>query len=229
MNPAQARAALIDLDGTLLDTAPDLYAAANATLAELGYAPVPLASVRDFVGKGVAVLMQRCLKASLGREPEAAALASAQTRMLVHYEEHNGRAARVYPGVVEGLRAMRAAGLRLACGTNKPMRFTQPLLERTGLRDYFDAVSTSDLAGARKPDPAVYLHACRQLGVAPAEAWVIGDSDNDGDAARAAGCRFLLVTYGYREGAPLESMARDASADSLTDAARQVTAAARSP
>jgi len=220
--PEPARAALIDLDGTLIDSAPDLAAAANATLADLGMAPVPLEKIRDFVGRGIAVLVQRSLAASLGRAPDEATLADAQARMPAHYEACNGRASVPYPGVVDGLRAMRAAGLKLACGTNKPMRFTRPLLERAGLIAYFDAISTSDVAGGRKPDPAVFLHACRELGVAPPQAWVIGDSDNDGDAARAAGCRFLLVTYGYREGKRLEAMARDATADSLVDAANLI-------
>jgi phosphoglycolate phosphatase len=215
----KARAALIDLDGTLLDTAPDLAAAAAATLVELGLVPVPPAQVRDFVGQGLAVLVERCLRASLGREPAPALLAQAQAGFAPHYERLNGGAARVYPGVVEGLEAMRAAGLRLACATNKPLRFAEPLLERTGLHRYFDALATSDLAGARKPDPGVVLYACRALGVAPGEACVIGDSDNDGAAARAAGCRFLLVPYGYREGRELRDIACDAVAATLLEAA----------
>lgn len=222
---APAKGALIDLDGTLVDSAPDLAAAANAILAELGVAPVPLEKIRDFVGKGIAVLVQRSLAESLGSAPDEATLADAQARMPAHYEAWNGRASAIYPGVVEGLHAMRAAGLKLACGTNKPMRFTLPLLERTGLGAYFDVVSTSDVAGGRKPDPAVFLYACRELGIEPREAWVIGDSDNDGEAARAAGCRFLLVTYGYREGRSIDAMQRDATADSLAEAARRITRA----
>ena len=213
------RAALIDLDGTLLDTAPDLAAAANATLRELGMVPVAPEAVRDFVGQGLAVLMRRCLAASLGGEPEEALFDDARTRFAGHYERHNGTASRPFPGVLEGLRAMRAGGLRLCCATNKPLRFTEPLLARTGLRQYFEAVATSDLAGARKPDPAVFLYGCRALGATPAETWVIGDSDNDGAAARAAGCRFLLVPYGYREGRALDELQRDALAATLLEAA----------
>ena len=216
------RAVLIDLDGTLLDTAPDLAAAANAMLAELGLDPVAAGAVREFVGQGLAVLVRRCLAASLGREPDEALLEEARARFAPHYDRHNGTASRPFPGVVEGLAAMRAAGLRLGCATNKPQRFTVPLLERTGLRPYFDAVATSDLAGARKPDPAVFLYGCRALGALPADTWVIGDSDNDGAAARAAGCRFLLVPYGYREGRSVGELQRDALAATLLEAARLI-------
>lgn len=224
MTAAPCRAVLVDLDGTLLDTAPDLAAAANATLAELGLATVSPEAVREFVGQGLAVLMRKCLAASLGREPAGPVFEEARTRFAPHYDRLNGSASRVFPGAVEGLEAMRAAGLRLACATNKPLRFTAPLLERTGLRRHFDALATSDLAGSRKPEPGVFLYACRALGVTPAEAWVIGDSDNDGAAARAAGCRFLLVPYGYREGWAVEELQRDALAPTLLDAAAMIAA-----
>lgn len=219
-----SRAALIDLDGTLLDTAPDLAAAANATLAELGLVPVEAARVRDFVGRGIAVLVRRALEASLGRAAEATLLERAQALFAAHYERENGRAARPFPGVVEGLAAMRAQGLRLACVTNKHSRFTLPLLGKTSLERFFDAVVTSDIAGARKPDPAVFLHACRLLGVAPAEACAIGDSANDAEGARAAGCRVLLVPYGYREGRSLAEIACDGVVSSLEEAARLLAA-----
>jgi len=212
------RAVLIDLDGTLLDTAPDLAAAANAALADLGLATLPVARLRDFVGKGITVLMTRALEASLQQAPAAAQLEAAQAHFVGHYTRLNGRASRVYPGVREGLDAMRAAGLKLACVTNKLAAFTRPLLETTALAGSFDLVMTSDLAGSRKPDPKIFLDACRGLGVLPAEACVIGDSANDADAARAAGCRFLLVPYGYREGRALESIHADGIVATLLEA-----------
>jgi phosphoglycolate phosphatase len=177
------------------------------------------ARLRDFIGKGTSFLVRRCLETSLGREPEPRLLMRAQTRFTRHYERLNGVAAQPFPGVVEGLAALRAQGLGVACITNKLMRFTVPLLARTGLERYIHAIATSDTAGARKPDPAMLFHACRLLGVEAAQACVIGDSDNDGDAARAAGCRFLLVPYGYREGRALEEMACDAVVNSLVEAA----------
>ena len=221
------RAALLDLDGTLLDTAPDLAAAANAMLRELSLPSLPAEVVRDFVGQGIGVLVSRCLAAvgvaSTG-EPHDAALAVFARR----YEGTNGKTAIEYPGVRPGLDAMRAAGLPLACVTNKAARFTGPLLEATGLAKYFDAVVTADLVGKRKPHPEPFLAACRMLGVAPADAVVIGDSANDATAAKAAGCRFLLVPYGYREGLEVHEIACDGIVSTLLEAAGQFAASTAS-
>lgn len=186
---------------------------------ELGLALIDPPLVRDYVGKGVAALVRRSLESSLGKLPDDRLLVRAQVKFSKHYETYNGAASQAFPGVVEGLAAMRAQGLQLAVVTNKLMRFAQPLLDKKGLSRYLQAVVTSDTAGARKPDPAMITHACRLLGVPAAEACVIGDSDNDGDAARAAGCRFILVSYGYREGRALEEMACDAVVGSLVEAA----------
>jgi phosphoglycolate phosphatase len=216
------RAVLLDLDGTLLDTAPDLAAAANAALADLGLTALPAAAVREFVGSGIAMLVRRCLAASLGHAPDAALFSKTQERFAARYERLNGAASLPFPGVVEGLEAMRAGGLRLACVTNKASRFTVPLLESSGLARFFDAVVTSDMAGARKPDPAVFLHACRLLEVPAAQACVIGDSANDADGARAAGCRFLLVPYGYREGRTLGEIGCDGIVNRLTEALEEL-------
>lgn len=218
------RAALVDLDGTLLDTAPDLAAAANATLAELGIGQLPSGQVREFIGKGITVLVRRCLEAALGAEPEAPLYEAAQTCFAVHYERLNGSSAAAYPGAEEGLAAMRAQGMRLACVTNKASRYTDPLLASSGLARYFDEVVTSDRAKRRKPDPEPFLLACRELGVAASEAAVIGDSANDAEAGRAAGCRVLLVPYGYREGQDVRSIACDGIVASLLDAAKLLSA-----
>lgn len=214
--PRAVRAALVDLDGTLLDTAPDLAAAANAMLAELGLGALPDAQVRDFVGRGIGVLVERCLEAvGAGQARHGEALEA----LSAHYDRTNGRSSTIYPGVVEGLAAMRRAGLALACVTNKAERFTLPLLERAGLASAFDAVVTADRVGKRKPHPEPFLAACRELGVVAVEAVVVGDSANDADAARAAGCAFLLVPYGYREGLPVDAIACDAVVDDLRAAA----------
>ncbi|MGE0876437.1 MAG: phosphoglycolate phosphatase [Burkholderiales bacterium] len=211
------RAALIDLDGTLLDTAPELAAAANAMLDELGLAPLPGGTVSSFIGQGVQVLVLRCL-AACGREPAGTELEIFSR----HYERLSGSAAQAYPGVHEGLAAMREGGLALACVTNKPARFTLPLLAAAGLARYFDAVVTADAVGRRKPHPEPFLHACRLLGVSPGEAVVIGDSANDAGAAHAAGCRFLLVPYGYREGRDARDIASDGIVASLHEAAMRI-------
>ena len=202
------KAVLLDLDGTLLDTAPDLAAAANAMLAEQGLASLPADVIRGFIGRGIAQLVESCLQAA-GNPLACARLEPALRSFGAHYARVNGRASRPYPGVPEALARLRAASLRLACVTNKARAFTVPLLEKTGLAPYLDVVVTADEAGARKPHPAPFLRACDRLGVAPAEAVVIGDSANDAEGARAAGCRVLLVSYGYSEGRDVASLGAD--------------------
>lgn len=218
------RAALVDLDGTLLDTAPDLAAAANATLAELGMGQLAAGEVRDFIGKGIAALVRRCLEAARGKAADDPLYESALACFALHYERLNGSSSAPYPGAEEGLAAMKAQGLRLACVTNKSSRYTDPLLASSGLAGYFDEVVTSDRAGRRKPDPEPFLFACRVLGVSPPEAAVIGDSANDAEGGRAAGCRVLLVPYGYREGQDVRSIECDGIVDSLLDAAKLLSA-----
>lgn len=211
------KAILIDLDGTLLDTAPDLAAAANAMLAKLGRAPRTLDEVKTFVGKGIARLVERCLTGDLDRRMDAETLARALEIFRVEYETASGLHSSVYPGVLEGLEAMQP--LQLACVTNKAARFTGPLLERKGLAKYFAAVICGDMVEKGKPDPACYRLACERLGVAPAEALVIGDSENDALAARAAGIRVWCVPYGYNEGRPVATLDCDRTVSDLAEAA----------
>jgi len=212
------KAVLLDLDGTLLDTAPDLAAAVNAMLAGQGLDPLPERAVREFIGRGISHLVERSLVAA-GLPLPCERLEPALISFGGHYARLNGHASRVYPGVIEALERLRAAMLKLACVTNKPSAFTLPLLETSGLARFFEAVSTSDQAGSRKPDPGLLLHACRALGVAPREATVIGDSANDAEAARAAGCRVLLVSYGYSEGRDVRELDSDGVVASLAEAA----------
>jgi len=202
------KAVLIDLDGTLLDTAPDLAAAANAMLAEVGRPPRTLEEVKTFIGKGIARLVERCLAGEVNGK--------ALEIFMRHYEKDSGLHSSIYPGVVEGLVSLK--NFRLACVTNKAERFTTPLLQRKGLAKYFDAVVCGDMVPKGKPDPACYLLACERLGVAPGEAVVIGDSENDALAARAAGIPVFCVTYGYNEGRPVASLDCDGLLDSLDDA-----------
>jgi phosphoglycolate phosphatase len=217
----KTRAVLVDLDGTLLDTAADLALAANAMLADLRLAPVSDSAVRNlFIGAGIAALVKRCLEAACESPVDQPLFERALERFGVHYERLNGTTASAYPGAVEGLERMRGAKLRLACVTNKAARFTLPLLDRSGLAGFFDAVVTSDTVGHRKPHPEPFLHACRLLEAAPAEAVVIGDSANDAEGGRAAGCKVLLVPYGYREGRALSEIPCDGVVASLADAAQ---------
>ena len=217
-----ARAVLIDLDGTLLDTIDDLAAAANAMLVELGLDPRPVLEMRSFVGKGAESLVQRALTGRLDGHVEPERLNEAVSVFRRHYTRENGVSARCYPGVREGLALMRAMGLGLACVTNKPVAFTLPLLERTGLMSDFDIVIGGDSLPRKKPDPAQLLHACDGFGIAPGKAVMIGDSVNDARAARAAGMPVFVLPYGYNEGQDVATLDADAVIESLAHGARLI-------
>lgn len=209
------RAVLVDLDGTLLDTAPELTAAAADMLEELGLQPVSPATVRGFIGKGIPNLVRQTLQASIGAAPDELRIDAGLERYFFHYERRNGRSADVYPGVREGLAALSAAGYPLACVTNKTARFTEPLLQATGLAPFFAAVISGDSVTKKKPAADPIIAACSRLGVSPSAAVMVGDSANDALSARAAGCAVLLVPYGYSEGLDVQSIDCDGIVPSL--------------
>jgi phosphoglycolate phosphatase len=216
-----ARGVLIDLDGTLLDTVPDLTSAVNAMRGQFGLPPLAATQVAAYVGKGADRLVHRALTESLDGEVGAGDFARAKRSFFEHYRRANGRAAVVYPGVREALALLRERGLSLACVTNKPREFTDALLNRAALSD-FDAVVTGDDTVEKKPHPAPLLRACALLDVAPSEAAMIGDSENDVLSARAAGCSVIVVQTGYNEGRPVGELDADAIVPALIDAARLV-------
>jgi len=187
-------------------------------LAEQGLAPLAPGVVRDFIGQGIPRFVERSLAAA-GLPLSCERLEPALRSFGRHYARLNGHASRPFPGVLEALQRMRAASLKLACVTNKATAFTSPLLENTGIAHLLDAVVTSDQVGKRKPHPEPFLLACRLLEVEPGDAVVIGDSANDAEGARAAGCRVLLVTYGYSEGRDVRSLGADGVVASLAEAA----------
>jgi phosphoglycolate phosphatase len=218
------RAALFDLDGTLLDTAPDLASAANRMLADLGRAPLEESRIRDYVGKGVVNLVNRCFEATGGGSDGERQ--DAQGAFERHYIAGIANRSRPYPGVVSGLEALQQAGIAMGCVTNKAGRFTEPLLELTGLRRYFGVVVSGDTVERKKPHPDPMLYAAGKLGATPGETLVIGDSLNDVQSARAAGCPVVVVPYGYREGLALEDLGADAVVASVEEVARSITMAA---
>jgi phosphoglycolate phosphatase len=222
--PPRYRAALFDLDGTLLDTAPDLASAANRMLADLGRAPIDEASIRDYVGKGVVNLVNRCFEATGGGSEEERS--RAQAAFERHYIAGIADRTTPYPGVLDGLAALERAGIPMGCVTNKAGRFTEPLLERTGLRRFFGVVVSGDTVGRKKPHADPMLYAAGKLGAKPEETLVVGDSLNDVQSARAAGCTVVVVPYGYREGLALEDLGADAVVASVEEAARSITMAA---
>ena len=210
---------MIDLDGTLLDTVPDLAAAADRMLAALGLPARTQAEVRSFIGKGIPNLVRRCLQASACAARAEALQADALALYHDFYFEESGRRTTVYPGVLEGLEQFLAMGLRLACVTNKAARFTLPLLEQKGLAPYFELVVSGDTLSRKKPDPMQLTYICAAFALAPEKVLLIGDSANDALAARAAGCPVLCVSYGYNEGGDVRNLDCDAIVESLSEAA----------
>lgn len=218
--PVSVKAVMIDLDGTLLDTAMDLATAANLTLEDLGLSKVDPETIKTFIGKGVLNLMTKTYIGSAGSAPED--FDPVMEIFEKHYDSVVSKESHPYPGVVEGLEAMKAAGFRLACITNKVARFTIPLLKDTGLYDFFEIVLSGDSLPKKKPDPLPLLHACEHFGIKPPEMLLIGDSINDVQAARAAGCAVFCVPYGYNEGMDVRELDSDALVESLLDATRLI-------
>jgi len=216
------RAVLFDLDGTLLDSAPDLAAAANAMLAELGLPARDPVVIATYIGKGIPKLVERTLAGTLDGVAEPVLFARALPIYERYYAEESGRRSVPFPGVIEGLRALHDARLPLACITNKAERFTLDLLQRTGLDGFFPVVVCGDTVVRKKPDPEPVVTACARLDVRPADALMIGDSANDVQAARAAGCPVWCVPYGYNEGRPVETLDCDAIVPDLAEAARRL-------
>ena len=221
----EVSAIALDLDGTLLDTIHDLAAATNALLAELGLAPVPTDTIRTLVGKGMAHLLQRALALARGVPVDAigdAALADALPRYQRHYAAVLGRETLPFPGMGEGLRRLRAMGFPLAIVTNKAARFVRPHLEHAGIADSFALVIGGDTLPTRKPAAGPLLHVAAAFGIAPARLLMVGDSVNDVEAARAAGCPVLVLPYGYNEGRPVQSLDADGIVPSLAAVADRV-------
>ena len=219
------RGLCIDLDGTLLDTAPDLAAASNAMLVDLDRTPLDTTRVAAFVGKGADVLIQRCLAATGGGADDPVRFGQARERWHVHYAQINGRHARLFPGVGQGLAELSALGLELACITNKPGAFVPTLLDQFQLAGAFRFWIAGDTVATKKPHPGQLLEAARRFGLAPAEVAMLGDSANDSLAARAAGMRVYLLPYGYNEGRPITEVDSDGVVDSILDLARALAVA----
>jgi phosphoglycolate phosphatase len=206
---ARARNVLIfDLDGTLIDSAPDLHRSLNAVLAEQGRAAVPLAGIRAMVGDGAAKLVERGF-ADTGAAVEPAALAGLVQRFLLHYSAGRHALTTAFPGVAETLTTLQQRGCRLGVCTNKPYAPTMEILALLGLSGFFGAVTGGDSLPVRKPDPGHLLGTLDLLGAAAEQALMIGDSINDVAVARAAGVPAVVVRYGYTR-TPVEELGADA-------------------
>ena len=223
------QAAIVDLDGTLVDTLGDFEVALNRALADLDLPPVTRAVVERTVGKGSEHLIRSVLAHQLdeavaqghGRLCQGRSVDNlfepAWLRYQHHYRAINGNFAAVYPGVVEGLQSLQDQGSRLACLTNKPLSFAKPLLQAKGLDRFFSHVFGGDSFERKKPDPLPLLKTCEALGTLPAQTLMVGDSSNDAQAARAAGCPVALVRYGYNHGQPIDAVDADVYVDALTE------------
>jgi phosphoglycolate phosphatase len=208
---------LIDVDGTLVDSVPDLAYCIDETMRRLGREPWGERRVRDWVGNGVERLVKRALIGSLEGEPDDAAFAEAFPVFLELYSINTSKRSHLYAGVREGIDYLKSAGYPLGCVTNKAARFTEPLLRDLGVYSDFSLVISGDTLSRSKPDPAPLLHAARFFGVEPGDALMIGDSVNDVAAARAAGFAIVCVSYGYNHGRDIRLVRPDAVIDSLAE------------
>ena len=212
--PGQLEAAIVDLDGTMVDTLGDFVAALNAMLQELALPQVGQPAVERMVGKGSEHLIRAVLQhVGATQDGYVAAWKAYQS----HYLRINGQHSALYPGVLEGLQALRNRGLKLACLTNKPGEFARPLLRAKGLDGFFEQVFGGDAFARKKPDPLPLVKTCEALGTLQRRTLMIGDSSNDAQAARAAGCPVVLVTYGYNHGEPVRAVDADGFLDSLAE------------
>lgn len=223
--PLAFDAVLLDLDGTLMDTIPDFTVAVNAMLSDLKFAAISQAEIATYIGKGSDNLIRRVLTSVQGGQPPTDELfKQAKVSYTANYHRINGDQAIIFDGVRPGLERLQTMGLRMAVVTNKNAEFAVPLLERTGLAKYMQAIVCGDTLAERKPHPAPMLHACNLLKSSPSRTVAVGDSVNDALSARAAGCTFLAVPYGYNEGNSVHSLDVDAIVESIEHAARWVAA-----
>jgi phosphoglycolate phosphatase len=213
--------ALFDLDGTLVDSAPDLAAAVDRTLEQLGRKPAGIEQVRQWVGHGSPILMRRALAGKADWEPanisDEALFDDALKLFYQNYQQLNGQHSTVYAGVEACLETLNERGCRMAIVTNKPEQFVGPLLEQMGLEHHFQLVVGGDTLSTRKPDSAPLLHAMDRLEGSRGTTVMIGDSAADVSAAQAAGIPCVVVTYGYNFGRSVQALGADAVVDSLSE------------
>ncbi len=210
---APIHAVMIDLDGTLVDTLGDFDVVLNTVLREMDLPAVSRSFIEHTIGKGSEHLV-RSLLSEVGA-PER--FEHAWPLYQRHYLALNGTHAPLYPGVLEGLQALQARGLPMACLTNKPTAFALPLLEKKGLRAFFSHVFGGDAFERKKPDPLPLQRTCEALQTLPAHTLMVGDSSNDARAARAAGCPVVLMTYGYNHGEPVGQVDSDGTLNRLDE------------
>lgn len=217
MKTKQTKLVLFDLDGTLIDTAPDLAHSMDLVMRELHLPTQGLKKVRRFIGHGVRRLVEDIVSTELKGKPAKATLDKALGAFNEHYREQLVQKSSLYPGVSECLQTLRSRGVKLACVTNKPKAFTEPLLEHFLIDGHFDLVLSGDSLQKKKPDPFPLVHACQRLAVEVADSIMVGDSSNDILAARNAGMRCLYMSYGYSDTETVRALGPDVVLDSFAD------------
>jgi len=217
MNLKKPKMVLIDVDGTLVDSVPDLAYCVDEMMKALGRPPRGESAVRNWVGNGVERLVRRALVGRLDGEPGDDEFAAAYPLFLELYADNTSKRSHLYPGVREGLDYLKTAGYRLGCVTNKASQFTLPLLKDLGIHDDFGIVVCGDTLPVKKPDPGPLLHAAAHLGVSAADSLMLGDSRSDVAAARAAGFQVVCMSYGYNHGEDIRDYAPDAVIDSMAE------------
>ena len=208
---------LIDVDGTLVDSVPDLAYCVDAMMRELGMPERGVQRVRHWVGNGVERLVKRALVNQLDGEPDEALFAKALPVFEALYRENTSKRSGLYAGVKEALDFLKTTGVRIGCVTNKASQFTLPLLQDLGVSDYFEIVICGDMVERKKPDPMPLLQAAEQLETEPRASMMLGDSMSDVNAARAAGFQIVCMSYGYNHGEDIRDYDPDAVIDSMAE------------
>lgn len=217
MTLKQPSVVLIDLDGTLVDSVPDLAWATDQMLAHFDLTACGQAKVRNWIGNGVEQLIKRALADHFDAQPEQALFQEALLVFMERYKQRLCVDSQLYPGVKQGLKWLHQQQVKLGCVTNKDAQFTLPILDKLGIRDDFDIVISGDTLPVKKPDPAPLLHGADFFGVTPDKAMMIGDSVNDVKASRAAGFSIVCVSYGYNHGMDIRTTEPDAVIDTFAE------------
>ena len=217
---------LIDVDGTLVDSVPDLAYCVDRMMEQLDMPVRGESAVGQWVGNGVERLVRRALINQLDGEPEEALFEKAMPIFMDLYAENTSGRSSLYPGVAEGVAYLKQAGFRLGCVTNKAEQFTVPLLKDLGIYDNFEVVVSGDTLPKKKPDPMPLLHAAEVMGVKAEQSMMLGDSMSDVKAARAAGFQIVCMSYGYNHGIDIRDSNPDAVIDSMAELQGLLEAAA---
>lgn len=208
---------LIDLDGTLVDSVPDLAWCTDEMMKALDMPLRGEAKVRNWVGNGVERLIKRALIDQLDGEPAEALYAKAAPIFMDLYADNASERSQLYPHVKEGLKWLKQQGIRLGCVTNKDEQFTLPILKNLGIFDFFEIVISGDTLPFKKPHPAPLLHGAEFFGVTPDRAMMLGDSISDVKASRAAGFTIVCMSYGYNHGVDIRTAEPDAVIDTFAE------------